>query len=132
MPITDNLIEITLTVTLNNEVERVPLFNYTQNENGLSVPSTGSFVVNQPTTIRYYLIDKTEQGLEFTGAAFTNPFNNVVDRVEIGQDDRGSYIDLIDSDAIAGKTGFRFLLSNKRNNLSVMSPDPEIINRGKD
>ncbi|ACJ27459.1 Conserved hypothetical protein [Shewanella piezotolerans WP3] len=123
-----HLEEFTLTVTLNKE--DVPQFNYTQLDNGQDVPVTGSFVVSTPTTIRYYLIDKTEKGLEFTGAAFTTPFDNVIDSVELGEDQRGPYIDLIDSDAQPGKTGFRFILSVKNSKLLMMSPDPEVINRG--
>ncbi len=124
MPNNTNLQIFTLTVTLNND--NVPQFNYSQD--GSTV--TGSFVVKEPTIIRYYLVDKTEKGLEFIGAAFTTPFDNVIDSVELGQDNKGPYIDLIDSDVIAGKTGFRFILSNQQNNLTVLSPDPEVINDG--
>ncbi|MEZ9200526.1 DP-EP family protein [Shewanella sp. 10N.286.54.B9] len=129
MPNETKIVEFTLTVTLNND--EVPQFNYTQDEDGKPIPVTGSFVVSEPTTIRYYLVDKTEKGLEFTGAAFATPFDNIIDEVELGQDNRGSYIDLIDTDAKAGKTGFRFVLSNQQSNLMILSPDPEVINRGE-
>lgn len=124
MPDNTKLITFTLTVSLNSY--NVPQFNYSQN----GTPVTGSFVVEEPSTIRYYLVDHTEKGLEFVNAAFTTPFDNVIDNVELGQDTNGPYIDLIDIDAVAGKTGFRFVLSNQENDLLVLSPDPEIINRG--
>ncbi|PKG58716.1 DP-EP family protein [Shewanella sp. GutDb-MelDb] len=124
MPNNTTLIEFTLTVTLNND--NVPQFNYTQD----GAPVTGSLVVNEHTTIRYHLVDHTEKGLTFVGAAFTTPFDNVIDSVELGNDSQ--FIDLVDSDAIVGKTGFRFILTNEQNSLMLLSPDPEIINRGTD
>lgn len=119
------LVEFTLTVSLNKNGE--PEFNYTQD----GIPATGSFVVNGPTTVRYNLIDLTNKELVLIGAAFTNPFSNVIDTVKVTNDNDNQYIDLIDVDAAPGKTGFRFVLQPKNSTLLMLSPDPEIINRGQ-
>ena len=119
-----NIVEFTLTVSLNND--NIPEFNYSNAEG----PATGSLVINTATTIRYNLVDNTNKGLTFSGAAFTTPFNNVIDDVVVSEDKMS--IDLIDSNPAPGKTGFRFVLSAVDSRLMVLSPDPEIINRGDD
>lgn len=120
-----NLEVLTLTVTLNAENE--PQYNYSKND----LPATGSVVVSGAKTIRYYLIDKTEKGLNFVNVAFATPFDGIIDQVKLGTDgDNRQYIDLIDSDAIAGKTGFSFVLSNTENSLMLLSPDPQVVNSG--
>ncbi len=117
-----NLEVLTLTVTLNAEQE--PQFNYTQGE----APATGSLVVSETTTIKYELKDETGKGLKFISAAFSTPFDRVIDKVTVADD--GLSIELFDFDNIAGKTGFSFVLSNTDNSLMVLSPDPEIVNTG--
>lgn len=117
-----NLVEFVLTVSLNNSNE--PEFNYTRD--GAAV--TGDFVVEQEQTISYQLIDQTNKGLKFTGAAFEKPFNKVIDDVWLQSN--GQQINLLDLDKVVGKTSFRFVLSNNGNSLLLLSPDPVIINRG--
>ena len=123
MPNNTNLVEFVLTVSLNNDNE--PEFNYTKD--GIAV--TGDFVVDQEQTISYQLIDKTNKGLKFTGAAFVKPFNKVIDDVWI--QNNGQQINLLDLDKVVGKTSFRFVLSNSDNSLMILSPDPQIINRDR-
>jgi hypothetical protein len=109
-----------LTVILDNDV---PIFTYT-NLDGTAV--CGNVVINQYSTISYQLIDKTGKGLKFVGAAFTTPFDKIIDAITISSD--GSLIQLTDLDETPGNTGFQFVLSNSSNTLLVLSPDPEIIN----
>ncbi|PKH53849.1 hypothetical protein CXF83_20425 [Shewanella sp. Choline-02u-19] len=125
MPINTKLVQFKLTVSLNND--NVPQFNYTDEA---GIPALGSVVVSEPTTIRYSLVDETGKGLKITGAAFTAPFNNVIDDVVVSAD--GMSIELIDYDAATGKTGFRFVLSAVDTRLMILSPDPEVINRGNE
>jgi hypothetical protein len=110
-----------LTITLNGK--NVPVFTYT-NLDGTDV--CGNVVVNQYSTISYQLIDKTGKGLKFVGAAFTTPFDKIIDAITISSD--GTLIQLTDLDETPGNTGFQFVLSNSSNTLQVLSPDPQVIN----
>jgi hypothetical protein len=110
-----------LTIILDNDE---PKFIYT-NLDGTEV--CGNVVINQYSTISYQLIDKTGKGLKFVGAAFTTPFDKIIDAITISSD--GSLIQLTDLDETPGNTGFQFVLSNSSNTLLVLSSDPQIINR---
>ncbi|MCL1048647.1 DP-EP family protein [Shewanella abyssi] len=120
---TSNIVEFNLIVTLANNV---PEFNYTDINNQ---PVTGDFIVTQEQTITYKLIDNTDRGLKFVGAAFERPFNKVIDDVWL--QGNGQQINLLDLDKIVGKASFRFVLSNSQNSLMLLSPDPVIISRGQ-
>jgi hypothetical protein len=110
-----------LTVILDNDE---PKFIYT-NLDGTEV--CGNVVINQYSTISYQLIDKTGKGLKFVGAAFTTPFDKIIDAITISSD--GTLMQLTDLDETPGNTGFQFVLSNSSNTLLVLSSDPQIINR---
>ncbi|WP_175405881.1 DP-EP family protein [Shewanella sp. MEBiC00475] len=109
-----------LTVTLENGE---PFFSYT-NQDG--TPKSGNVTISQHCTITYQLNDQTGKGLKFVGAAFTTPFDNIIDAVSICNN--GSLIHLTDLDEVAGNTSFQFVLSNSANTLQVLSPDPEFVN----
>jgi hypothetical protein len=109
-----------LTIILDNDV---PIFTYT-NLDGTEV--CGNVVINQYSTISYQLIDQTGKGLKFVGAAFTTPFDKIIDAITISSD--GSLIQLTDLDKTPGNTGFQFVLSNSNNTLLVLSPDPQVVN----
>lgn len=110
-----------LTVTLNKK--EVPVFTYTNLDGS---PVCGNVVVSQYNSISYQLIDKTGKGLKFVGAAFTTPFDNIINAITISSD--GTLIQLTDLDETPGNTGFQFVLSNSSNTLQVLSPDPQVIN----
>jgi hypothetical protein len=110
-----------LTITLDNDV---PIFTYTNLD---GTPKSGNVVINQYSTISYQLIDKTSKGLKFVGAAFTTPFDKIIDAITISSD--GTLIQLTDLDETPGNTGFQFVLSNSSNTLLVLSPDPQVVNR---
>ncbi|MBB1317422.1 DP-EP family protein [Shewanella sp. SR43-4] len=110
-----------LTITLGDK--DVPVFTYTNIDGS---PVCGNVVINQYSTISYQLIDKTGKGLKFVGAAFTTPFDGIIDAITISSD--GTLIQLTDLDKTPGNTGFQFVLSNSCNTLQVLSPDPEIVN----
>lgn len=118
----DNTIEFNVIVTLNDQSE--PVFKYTHDNQ----PATGDVIVTTQETITYQLIDKTEKGLEFVGAAFVTPFDNVINAVSINE--AGNELSLLDLDKTDGTTGFRFVLKNTENTLLVLSPDPQVIDRG--
>jgi len=110
-----------LTIILDNDE---PIFTYTNLD---GTPKSGNVVINQYSTISYQLIDQTGKGLKFVGAAFTTPFDKIIDAITISSD--GTLIQLTDLDETSGNTGFQFVLSNSSNTLLVLSPDPQVINR---
>jgi|TARA_R110001583_G_scaffold53916_4_gene165788 hypothetical protein len=111
-----------LTVTLGEKEE--PVLTYTNLDGS---PVCGNVVINQYSTISYQLIDKTGKGLKFVGAAFTTPFDGIIDAITISSD--GTLIQLTDLDETPGDTKFQFVLSNRANTLLLLSPDPQIVNR---
>ncbi|MFB2732451.1 DP-EP family protein [Shewanella mangrovisoli] len=108
-------------VTLDNDVPSFQYFNFDD------TPCCGNVVITQNGTITYQLIDKTNQGLKFIGAAFQTPFDHIVDAVTVSTD--GSLIQLLDLDKTLGTTKFQFVLSNTTNTLMLLSPDPQVVNR---
>lgn len=104
-----------------------PVFNYTDADD---VPVTGDVTFTQAGTITYQLNDRTGQGLKFVGVGFITPFDGIVDAVTLSAD--GQLLQIIDLDRVPGRTEFQFVLSNSTNTLLVLSPDPQIVNRGQD
>ncbi len=121
---TPRIAAFTLTITINEKSELQ--FNYTYKGEDFD----GPFYVKEKELISYQLVDNTGKGLKFIGAAFITPFDKVIDSVSIK--DNGEQLNLLDTDSTIGETGFNFVLSNTDNTLMVLSPDPQIINRGKD
>ncbi|UJF21643.1 DP-EP family protein [Shewanella sp. OMA3-2] len=115
---------INVIVTLENNQ---PIFSYTDENNN---PRSGDVVMTENGLISYNLIDKTARGLAFVGAAFSTPFDSVIDQVQVVNN--GSTLQLSDSDQVIGNTEFRLILSNSTPGFSshlLLSPDPEVINR---
>lgn len=104
-----------------------PVFSYTDIDGN---PATGDVQITEAGTITYQLIDRTGQGLKFVGAAFVTPFDGIVDAVTLSAD--GQLLQILDLDKTTGRTEFQFVLSNSTNTLLVLSPDPEIVNRGQE
>lgn len=119
---------ITVTVTLEGSEPQtidtpkklgIPTFNYSGNGGNVEFTEAGC--------ITYILDDETGLDLKFVGAAFTTPFDRIVDAVTMSSD--GKLLQLIDLNRTVGETSFQFVLSNSNNTLTVLSPDPQIINR---
>ena len=104
-----------------------PIFNY-QTVNGQ--PCDENVIVTQAGTLSYQLIDKTGKGLKFVGAAFVTPFDGIIDAVSISND--GQILQMIDLDRTTGNTEFQFVLTNTTNTLLVLSPDPQVVNKGEE
>lgn len=98
-------------------------FSYHQN----GVACSGDIGVTSPTTLTYHISHSNIAGLRFTGAGFLNPFNGTIDSVTVSDD--GQTLALEDSYQQAGIGKFQFLLTSEENNLVMMSPDPEVINK---
>jgi hypothetical protein len=105
---------IKVNVTLENGE---PVFIYTD---ASGEQCQGDVTVTQAGTVTYLLNDQTGKGLKFVGVGF----------VTISSD--GMLVQLVDLDRTPGTTKFQFILSNTTNTLLVLSPDPQIINRGQD
>lgn len=111
---------IILTVTAEgNSLNPTLKFSYSNNQ-------TGDVIVKQPESISYKLNDLSGMGLKFVGAGFVTPFDGVIEAVTVSQD--GQYIQLMDFDRDEQTTKMQFVLSNNKNSLLVLSPDPQIIN----
>lgn len=101
-----------------------PIFSYTD-VTGEECP--GDVTVTEASTITYQLVDNTDKGLKFIGVGFLTPFDQIVDAITISSD--GQLVQLVDLDHTPGTTKFQFVLSNAKNTLMLLSPDPEIKNR---
>ena len=88
----------------------------------------GDVVVKEAGTITYRLInlEQAPQGLRFVGAGFANPFNGVVDKVEVS--DNGKQLPLFDSKQVSGLGKFQFIFASGENGL-LLSPDLQVINQ---
>ncbi|MCL1088562.1 DP-EP family protein [Shewanella profunda] len=115
---------IKVNVTLENGE---PVFIYTD---ASGTECQGDVTVTQAGTVTYLLNDQTDKGLKFTGLGFITPFDGVIDAVTISSD--GKLIQLVDLDRTPGTTKFQFVLTNTINTLMLLSPDPQIINRGQE
>ncbi|WP_285163382.1 DP-EP family protein [Shewanella goraebulensis] len=111
---------VTVIVTVNLNVNGAPVFTY----------SDENIVINEETTITYALTDNTGKGLKFNGVAFCNPFDGIIDSVNVINN--GDSIELTDTDKIVGTTSFQFILTNTVNTLLLVSADPQVINKNKD
>lgn len=112
----DNQLLVTVTVSLGEEG---PQFSYE--------PAGPVYVTQKRSQITYKLIDNSGKGLSLAGAGFNNPFNGVIDAVEIGSD--GS-LNLYDTDKIVGEAHFHLIFNVAGNTLQLCSPDPQVINKG--
>lgn len=114
---------IDLAVTVDSSGQ--PQFDYSQ----FGQSCSGDVEVSEAGTITYRLInlEQAPQGLRFVGAGFANPFNGVVDKVEVSTD--GKTLQLYDSKQVAGPGKFQFIFSSSENGLLLLSPDPQVINQ---
>lgn len=112
------LIEVTVQLNAANE----PVFSYTQN----GEPTQGNVVVSVGQNIVYQLVNSA--GYSFVGAGFLTPNDGIIDEMEVSAD--GNELTLVDSDGTPGTTKFQLVLKNAQNSLYVISPDPQVLNKG--
>lgn len=110
---------IEVSVVLN--AEQQPVITYSQN----GQPVSGNVVVNCGENITYQLVGDT--GFSFLSAGFLTPFDQIIHSVLVSGD--GQQLTLIDDDCVAGTTKFQFIFTNTTNNLLLLSPDPQVINK---
>ena len=101
--------------------EQQPVITYSQN----GQPVYGNVVVNCGENITYQLVSDT--GFSFLSAGFLTPFDHIIHSVRVSGD--GQQLTLIDDDSVAGTTKFQFIFTNTTNNLLLLSPDPQVINK---
>ncbi|WP_337842257.1 DP-EP family protein [Rheinheimera sp.] len=117
--VTGALIEVTVQLNAANE----PVFGYTQN----GEPTDGNVVVAVGQNIVYQL---KSAGYSFVGAGFLTPNDGIIDEMEVSAD--GNQLTLVDTDATPGTTKFQLVLKNAQNSLFVISPDPQVVNKGEE
>ena len=117
-------LKINLTVAYSKEAGFS--FNYENCEGG-------TVVVSQACYLEYNLIDKTDFDLSFAGVAFSDPFNNVITRVDL----KKNTVTLMDPFSCNDKEvsfEFGFNIGHSPNGedkhgLLLLSADPQVINR---
>ncbi|MCL1075259.1 DP-EP family protein [Shewanella dokdonensis] len=121
----------TFNVCVTVNANKVPTFTYYEpgnpeplNEKQRAVTVTG------PTIIFYKLINTNmaPKGLKFIGAGFKTPYDGIIENAFVSDD--GATLILEDLCKDNGTTGFHLLLKSDENTLVMMSPDPEVINKG--
>lgn len=112
------VIEVMITLDANQE----PKVTYLQE----GEVCTGSVVVTCGEDITYKLVNSA--GYAFMGAGFLTPYDNIIDSVQVSAD--GQELVLVDEDSVQGTTKFQLIFTNTTNSLLLLSPDPQVINKG--
>ncbi len=113
------VIEVMITLDANQE----PKVTYLQD----GEVCTGSVVVTCGEDITYRLVNSA--GYAFMGAGFLTPYDNIIDSVQVSAD--GQELVLVDEDSVSGTTKFQLIFTNTTNSLLLLSPDPQVINKGQ-
>lgn len=113
------VIDVMITLDANQE----PKVTYLQDGD----VSSGSVVVTCGEDITYRLVNSA--GYAFMGAGFLTPYDNIIDSVQVSAD--GQELVLVDEDSVSGTTKFQLIFTNTTNSLLLLSPDPQIINKGE-
>ncbi|CAI3793148.1 DP-EP family protein [Rheinheimera sp. MM224] len=114
------VIEVMITLNANQE----PKVTYLQD----GEVCTGNVVVTCGEDITYRLVNSA--GYAFMGAGFLTPYDNIVDSVQVSAD--GQELVLVDEDSVSGTTKFQLIFTNTTNSLLLLSPDPQIVNKGEE
>ncbi|WP_144212490.1 DP-EP family protein [Shewanella donghaensis] len=124
LPFCDNASPIDLHVTMNKKKQ--VKFKYKQT----GVVCDGNVELFENTTITYRLKHnkRTPKGLRIEGAGFTNPYDAHIERVSISRD--GQSISLDNNIENKGVSKFQFIFNSEETDLLLVSPDPQVINRG--
>lgn len=113
------VIDVMITLDANQE----PKVTYLQD----GEVCTGSVVVTCGENITYKLVNSA--GYAFMGAGFLTPYDNIIDSVQVSAD--GQELVLVDEDSVSGTTKFQLIFTNTTNSLLLLSPDPQVINKGQ-
>ncbi|WP_288740695.1 DP-EP family protein [uncultured Rheinheimera sp.] len=113
------IIEVMITLDVNQE----PKVTYLQDDE----VCTGNVVVTCGEDITYRLVNSA--GYAFMGAGFLTPYDNIIDSVQVSAD--GQELVLVDEDSVSGTTKFQLIFTNTTNSLLLLSPDPQVINKGE-
>ncbi|MGE4259640.1 DP-EP family protein [Shewanella sp.] len=122
----------TFEVSVTIGVGKLPQFTYYEPGNPEPLTKEQTVVtVSGPTIIFYKLInlELAPKGLRFIGAGFKTPFDGVIENTFVN--DSGDTLVLEDLCKDDGATGFHLLFKTDENNLIMMSPDPQVINKLK-
>lgn len=114
-------IETSVTLDKNKQA----IFGYAQS----GIVCDGNVELTENTTITYVLVQgkKSPKGLRLTGAGFTNPFDGHIEKVTVSHD--GQSIQLENNIENSGVSKYQFILESEENDLLLVSPDPQIINK---
>lgn len=113
------IIEVMITLDANQE----PKVTYLQD----GAVCTGNVVVTCGENITYKLVNSA--GYAFMGAGFLTPYDNIIDAVQVSAD--GQELVLVDEDSVSGTTKFQLIFTNTTNSLLLLSPDPQVVNKGE-
>lgn len=114
------IIDVMITLDANQE----PKVTYLQDDE----VCTGSVVVTCGEDITYRLVNSA--GYAFMGAGFLTPYDNIIDSVQVSAD--GQELVLVDEDSVSGTTKFQLIFTNTTNSLLLLSPDPQVVNKGQE
>jgi hypothetical protein len=113
------IIDVMITLDANQE----PKVTYLQE----GEVCTGNVVVTCGEDITYKLVNSA--GYAFMGAGFLTPYDNIIDSVQVSAD--GQELVLVDEDSVSGTTKFQLIFTNTTNSLLLLSPDPQVVNKGQ-
>lgn len=91
-------------------------------------PTDGNVIVNSGETITYRLAETV--GYNFIGAGFITPSDGVIESVSVSKD--GQSLILQDEDSVVGKTIFQLIFQCPQSSNWLLSPDPQVVNRGSE
>ncbi|WP_028772943.1 DP-EP family protein [Shewanella waksmanii] len=114
----------TITVEISyDEKAKSHSFSYFD-ENGNQ--TCGNVIVKSGETITYVLANS--EGYEFIGAGFLTPSDGVIDSAAVVN--QGQSLVLQDEDSVVGVTKFQLIVKCPNISNWLISPDPQIVNRG--
>ncbi|TCN86252.1 DP-EP family protein [Shewanella fodinae] len=117
-------------VSISIDSKGVPDFTYYEPGNPTPLSKEQRAVeVDAPTVIFYELtnLELSPKGLKFVGAGFKNPYDGIIENAFVSED--GKTLILEDLCKDYGTTNFHLLAKCDRNNLIIISPDPEVVNK---
>lgn len=123
LPRCDVATPIALTVTLDENKQAD--FIYEQQ----GTLCDGNVELTENSTITYQLVSTKDSpaDLRLLGAGFANPFDGHIEYVSVSDD--GQTITLRNNIENLGVSKFQFIFASAENDLLLLSPDPQIINR---
>lgn len=123
LPVCNAANPIELSVTL--DTQKQAHFGYAQS----GTECDGNVELTENTTVTYQLVNQpnSPKGLRLTGAGFTNPFDGHIDTVSVSSD--GQTIQLQNNIQNTGVSKYQFIFATDENDLLLVSPDPQVINK---